>query len=130
MNGAGHKCRPKARLENPANVAISLNFIVTMADDKSPSPNQGLVAETQSPPREDPLEVDVCFPWITSVEHRANKSRKRKLKIMIPHTICRELLTPMALAPTNVISQREGSASQTSSINSSILNYRYVVVFT
>ncbi|KLO92449.1 Uncharacterized protein LW93_12023 [Fusarium fujikuroi] len=29
-----------------------------MADDKSPSPNQGLVAETQSPPREDPLEVD------------------------------------------------------------------------
>ncbi|SCO76926.1 related to TAM domain methyltransferase [Fusarium oxysporum] len=29
-----------------------------MADDKSPSPNQGLVAEIQSPPREDPLEVD------------------------------------------------------------------------
>lgn len=43
-----------------------------MADDKSPSPNQGLVAETQSPPREDPLEVDVYLPWITSVERRAN----------------------------------------------------------
>ncbi|KAG5763236.1 hypothetical protein H9Q72_008662 [Fusarium xylarioides] len=63
-----------------------------MADDNSPSPNQGPVAETQSPPREDPLEVD----------------------------------EEETLDNDSTYNLSEGSVSQTSSINSSILNYRYV----
>ncbi|KAG5794788.1 hypothetical protein H9Q69_006173 [Fusarium xylarioides] len=63
-----------------------------MADDNSPSPNQGPVAETQSPPGEDPLEVD----------------------------------EEETLDNDSTYNLSEGSVSQTSSINSSILNYRYV----